>query len=285
MRILEQIEQGNIYYGFRSEKYPEVCCYAVIISARCDIANNKISKLYYLTAVDAKEWFCTKEGFECVYGVFLKEDLKNRISALGINVNVLLSFPEEMALKVIREKCREKKKRSSEETQITEIYRMVHQAFSNGATFENRKEVVSKINAGKSKGKQAISFLKGISKGDINHYHFIPRSAYTEKEDKVNGLIVDLQEIGILSFSDAQRIVGEGIDYYCLPSDSIEETNRLTHYYWLNDENDFVMKEGVIKSPWCELLLQRFALDFIRIGVDGSTESDYIKLVSLIGKG
>ena len=91
---MEQIEQGNIYYGFRSEKYTEVCCYAVIISARCDIANNKISKLYYLTAVDAKEWFCTKEGFECVYGVPLKEDLKNKTNALEINVNVLLSFPE-----------------------------------------------------------------------------------------------------------------------------------------------------------------------------------------------
>lgn len=96
--------------------------------------------------------------------------------------------------------------------------------------------------------------------------------------------IVDLQEIGILSLDDAKKITGEGIDYQCLPVNCEEEANRLKRCYWLNDESDFVMLEGIVKSPWCELLLQRFALDYIRVGVDGSTENDYTNLVSLIGK-
>lgn len=83
---MDLIEQGNVYYGFRSDKYPEVCCYAVIISARCDIANNKISKLYYLTAVDAKDWFCTKAGFDLVYAAAIKENLKNQLSNFEINI-------------------------------------------------------------------------------------------------------------------------------------------------------------------------------------------------------
>ena len=90
---MDLIEQGNVYYGFRSDKYPEVCCYAVIISARCDIANNKISKLYYLTAVDAKDWFCTKAGFDLVYAAAIKENLKNQLSNFEINIDILLKFP------------------------------------------------------------------------------------------------------------------------------------------------------------------------------------------------
>ena len=87
-----------------------------------------------------------------------------------------------------------------------------------------------------------------------------------------------------LSLDDAKKITGEGIDYQCLPVNCEEEANRLKRCYWLNDESDFVMLEGIVKSPWCELLLQRFALDYIRVGVDGSTENDYTNLVSLIGK-
>ena len=108
---MDLIEQGNVYYGFRSDKYPEVCCYAVIISARCDIANNKISKLYYLTAVDAKDWFCTKAGFDLVYAAAIKENLKNQLSNFEINIDILLKFPEEVALKVITGNCPKKSQR------------------------------------------------------------------------------------------------------------------------------------------------------------------------------
>ena len=111
-----------------------------------------------------------------------------------------------------------------------------------------------------------------------------PNLHILKKNDKLKGLIVDLQEIGILSLDDAKKITGEGIDYQCLPVNCEEEANRLKRCYWLNDESDFVMLEGIVKSPWCELLLQRFALDYIRVGVDGSTENDYTNLVSLIGK-
>ena len=39
---MNYIDQGTVIYGMRSEKYPEKMCYAIIISARCDIANDKV---------------------------------------------------------------------------------------------------------------------------------------------------------------------------------------------------------------------------------------------------
>lgn len=182
---MDLIEQGNVYYGFRSDKYPEVCCYAVIISARCDIANNKISKLYYLTAVDAKDWFCTKAGFDLVYAAAIKENLKNQLSNFEINIDILLKFPEEVALKVITGNCPEKRRRDLEK--IIETYQMAHKAFSDNTTFFQRKNIAATINSGK--GKHAVTFLKKISSGETNHFQFIPKSAYTEKTIKSMGLL------------------------------------------------------------------------------------------------
>ena len=99
-----------------------------------------------------------------------------------------------MALKVITGNCPEKRRRDLEK--IIETYQMAHKAFSDNTTFFQRKNIAATINSGK--GKHAVTFLKKISSGETNHFQFIPKSAYTEKNDKVNGLIVDLQEIGIL---------------------------------------------------------------------------------------
>ena len=40
------LTQGTVITSIRSQKYKNQSCYGIIISARCDIANNKISKIY-----------------------------------------------------------------------------------------------------------------------------------------------------------------------------------------------------------------------------------------------
>ena len=82
---MDHITQGTVIYGLRSDKYPEVACYAVIISARCDIANDKIDKLYYLTAVNVRDWFCTECGFKETYGKFIADKRRNFISVAEQN--------------------------------------------------------------------------------------------------------------------------------------------------------------------------------------------------------
>ena len=101
---MNYIDQGTVIYGMRSEKYPEKMCYAIIISARCDISNDKISKLYYLTAVNAREWFCTENGFNEVYSKVLedkKKNFKNSNKKYNINFDLLLTMPYETAVIVL----------------------------------------------------------------------------------------------------------------------------------------------------------------------------------------
>lgn len=52
-------KQGTIIHRLRLEQYPNKECSAIIITAECDIAQCKVSKFYYLTAMDVRTWVGT----------------------------------------------------------------------------------------------------------------------------------------------------------------------------------------------------------------------------------
>ena len=273
---MDHITQGTVIYGLRSDKYPEVACYAVIISARCDIANDKIDKLYYLTAVNVRDWFCTECGFKETYGKFIADKRRNFINLAeqnNLNGDVLLGLQPEQVMTIFQ--CTIEKKSRME--QMIKAYNDVR-TFLHSKSLDERKCMV------RSKRDRVTVFLEELSKGNSNHYFFMPQAAYLQNDVKSNGLMVDLQEIGIMTLNDAKRIRTPGIDYRMLPDES-EERNRQLRTYWLEADSDFVEIEGHIQSPWCELLMQRFSKDFLRIGVDGPTKTDHEELADQIGKG
>lgn len=281
------IDQGTVFYGLRSNKYPEIPCYAIIISARCDIAQNKISKLYYLSALDAHDWFCTSHGFRCTFGQLITEARKNlekSVTGFGINVDLLESFDKDSVMTILNTNMSGKDLQKAQDN-----YSKLYDLLGASVDYSSRRRLIHDLED-KKKENIVSAFLSDISSGKTHHYHFIPRLAYTESPDKTSGLIVDLQEIGIMSIDEAKAIYSPGIDNQTLETETTWMVKAgisqkyLREKYWLETENDFVFEEGQLKSPWCELLLQRFALDFIRIGVDGSTKSDYISLAHSIGK-
>jgi hypothetical protein len=38
--------------------------------------------------------------------------------------------------------------------------------------------------------------------------------------------------------------------------------------FFLEDDDDFILPEGPIQSPWIEYIMQAFAMSFARVGVD-----------------
>ena len=72
---METLDQGTVLFGLRSEKYPNSRCFGIIIKASCDIANCKVSKLYYLQAFSVKDWFCTEFAYSQVYGQKIRSSL------------------------------------------------------------------------------------------------------------------------------------------------------------------------------------------------------------------
>ena len=266
-----QLDQGTIIYGIRSDKYPNLHCYGIIITASCDIAQQKVSKLYYLLAINAKEWFCSKFAYPQVYSSKIKglrEKFYSSAKKYNLDPDSLLCFSKEEVVYITNEEISRKEQREKLLSQYNALVLYSTPDISEGRIKEAIKSDTSPV----------VEFLSRVGKGEILHYYYLPEAAYQKNEVRHRGLIVDLQEIGYVTLSDALKIQTDGIDYLTLPEDHLL-SERLKHNFWLESEDDFVAIEGNIESPWREHLMQRFSHGFIRIGLDGATKTDYENLI------
>lgn len=273
---MRQLDQGTIFCGIRSEKYPNLQCYGVVISASCDIANEKIKKIYYLLGISASEWFCTEASYRVVY----QEKRKNVLDKLipqfnnsSLDATILQTFSPDEVDSVIDHEVEKDKTRSS----LKKEYREYLKFCKEGMSENERRQAI------RADSKPAVNFLTRIGKGEIFHYYYLPEKAYLEKNERLNsGLIIDLQEINFISLADALRIVTPGIDKLTLAKEEEHERDRLEKTFWLEKTDDFVDIEGKVTSPWREHLMQSFSRDFARIGIDGAKEADYKQLLERI---
>lgn len=271
---MEGFDQGTILYGIRSERYPSVNCYAIIISASCDIANQKVEKIYYLVGVNAQEWFSTKYAYTQVYNEKLKSLFKkfnNDFKKYSLNAELIQQFSDDEVKLIIEQQdvdVRIKK-------QLLEIY-------SDYSVFcKPDMGDIDRLKAIRKDLKPIKNFLKDVTRGRIFHY-YLPEDSYLKNGKKDCGLIIDLQEIDSIPLEDISKIKSPGIDQLILSTYEGEERLRLEKKYFLESNDDFVAIEGTIVSPWRELLMQRFSQDFIRIGIDGATEDDFERLIRKI---
>lgn len=277
-----EITQGSILCGIRSNKYPGKRCCGIIISARCDVANCKISKLYYLVALEAQDWFSS----ECGYGESYagktndqKRKFKEITGKYNLDFESLQNFTVEDVETIIEAQAIPPK----EKDLLTALY-LDYRLFCCSAMDDDMRRNIIRTDR-----KFATNYLDKINKGEIVHYYYLPFRAYMDNDftddGASKGLIVDLQEIEMLKIDDAEKMQEMGIDYNYARLSANEpqsEIERLNEHFWLETEDDFVIVEHNIKSPWVELLMQRFANTFTRIGVDGATRDDITKLVNSI---
>ena len=267
----EVLDQGSIIYGVRSEKYPDVHCYGILITASCDCAQCKVSKLYYLTAVDAQEWFCTEVGYELAYRNKIKakrQPLDSIAKKHGLDSSALLELTEEEVNIVLNTEINNQNVRQ----RIKDCYIEAAKYLPINTSKIFRKNVFNEAQ------KEVSGLLSKIGKGEVVHYYFLPQDAYMGNGVKNKGLMVDFQEIEIMPLKDASKLEKPGIDYLVLFRETEEERKRLKGRFWLESDSDFVAIEGKIQSPWREHMMQRFSYAFTRIGLDGATEDDYLEL-------
>lgn len=101
-----------------------------------------------------------------------------------------------------------------------------------------------------------------------------------------SGLIIDLQEIGFLLPKVAEIVIQQrGIDIntiHNLEKNDFDFVQILKRNFYLKNSDSIIDIEGNICSPWREHLMQRFSQGFIRIGLDGATDSDFKEITNRI---
>ena len=255
---MREVTQGTLIYGMRSAKYSGVMTYGIIISAACDLAQDKIEKAFYLSAIPLKEWLCSDEGFRLVTAnpaSSYKNNLLKGLESYDLSWEVIQTLtPDEFEVVAHKYIC-EKNIRNAVINNFKKYYRIA----KDNLTVEEKAEVY------RSENKAVSSYLGDIFNGSNTHFVFVPSSAITEQIADGNGLLIDLLELDYMPIELVQRIAKGEIDYEVL--DEAEKT-AYDEKFFIREDPGFAYPTGRIESPWREYVLQHFSNCFIRIGVD-----------------
>lgn len=275
------IDQGSIVYPIRSELYPEIRCYGVVISASCDIANKKIPYLYYLTALNPRDYLSSYRCLEKAY----KSDMKNLVDAAskiqdisGLNIDILLEWEEEDALKAID---------SVSDERISKELKNNYLKIRRYKSLENNKDTFKEIVGINSK--PIKTYIKEIKNDRIEQLYMLPETSMDTGRSSESGFryIVELQDVNKLQFRYLELLNENGFNRPAYERLNKKEKEYLKGLFFIN--NDYIEEDELrvidkVVSPWREHLLQRFSNGFARIGVDRVPDTyveKYIK--SMIG--
>ena len=267
------LTQGTIITGVRSDKYSNIRCNGVVISARCDLANCKISKIYYLIAVPSDDWLLSDEGFNIVLSQRqndLEDKLQTKLGGSGLDWSTLKSFSVEEFSTVIHDQEVGLKKDTDK---VLEVFRTFKNYTSKYLELGDKKAILQ------NESKSVASSLLKIANGQMMHYIYVPENAYIKDGSIDRGLIIDLQELEYISIRDAERLVNCEIDIQSKDLSEVDK-QRYNNCFFLMDWPGYAMAEYDIASPWTEYIMQRFSNAFIRIGVDGPQKEDVQSMVS-----
>lgn len=271
------LTQGTIITGVRSDKYSNIRCNGVVISARCDLANCKISKINYLIAVPSDDWLLSDEGFNIVLSQRqndLEDKLQTKLGGSGLDWSTLKSFSVEEFSTVIHDQEVGLKKDTDK---VLEVFRTFKNYTSKYLELGDKKAILQ------NESKSVASSLLKIANGQMMHYIYVPENAYIKDGSIDRGLIIDLQELEYISIRDAERLVNCEIDIQSKDLSEVDK-QRYNNCFFLMDWPGYAMAEYDIASPWTEYIMQRFSNAFIRIGVDGPQKEDVQSMVSRVSK-
>ena len=260
-----EFTQGTIISDIRSEIYPNVRCKGIAISARCDFAQRKISRFYYLSALELEDWI----GLVLVNTVLVEKE-KEIIDALmtsfkdaDMDRETLMGFDNNRISIIVNEVLKDKKclKKAQENVKrLGEIRELLE-----NKSLENDKLSYVVNNAYKKFEKM----LMDLNNSNISRFCFVPCAAYNCKSNNEKimcGLVVDLQDVHNISMDVCDEILNNKYDYQVIKSKA--KRTEINEKFYFESEDDFVMADQVVLSPWIEHVVHMFANNFTRIGVD-----------------
>lgn len=271
------LTQGTVFSGLRSKKYPDVRCYGIVITARCDLFNSKVDKIFYLLALPYEKWLVSKVGAYLTLKKFLNElegNLNKGLGNYGLQWEILKTYSvEEFELTILSSESGVKPDDQKNFKKQFEEYNYLISSIEEGRT----REVLNK------KLHRIKKDIKNFISGGNTQFTFLPKNAF-EKEDAINDLVVDHQELDYMTLDELRAISDCEIDIKN-ESLSTDMKDSLDKKFFLKDDPGYSMVEATMQSPWVEYLLQRFANTFIRVGVDLSPDDKDIEKMLTIWLG
>ena len=254
--LLGQLNQGSIFTCARASRYPAVKVHGVVLTARCDLEQDKFNVLNYVPVVGLADWL-EVDGFE-ILASRAASDLESRIESalksIGLPKSIMLAqTPASILQHYIRTAAADKKVKASEQkfVELAERANKI-EIWTKGFCLEAR-DIFDECESLKKQ------LIKELIHQRLTGYYFLPSITLG---GETSGYVILLREISHLPRALALSI-GSGLD----ATDPILVENAEWSSYVDYCADDFAMPIAEITSPNVEHLLQTFSHLFGRIGL------------------
>lgn len=307
-----ELTQGSIVTNIRSRKYPDIHCYGIVITARCDFAQTNVPSFYLLTAIPIKEWVDKVLSYEILDNQVnskrkaliqcAKEfeiDIESFIESSPDSFNEKIDKQEQLLQKAkdqikgkytawqnsIVDATQKKKSSIKQETLRNKITSILHNNVTKTCfipQYSYYKNPIEKIStmlfeaAGISATTTEVNEDYRKKLQELSLYFMKEYGSIQEEKDLINGLIVDVLDICCLDIKHKENIEQGNYNYETLDTQSEQTDLNLNDLFFLTEPGDSVNIAYKIDSPWIEYIMQHFSTAFIRIGVDVASD-DAIK--------
>lgn len=252
--------QGTIFTCGVSDSYPQVPALGMLITARCDTAQDKAEVYNYIPVIPVEAWIA-KDGLELVSKRAMANEMgsmKKALTDAGMAHSIIDFVDYEAVLSELQ---------SGTSRQDKAIAKRFEQSM---ACFHYSKYLLENTDRSLQ---EALAFLedndglyksliKELMTNGLAEFHYLEKS---EPNEETRGYVALMREIRFISAALGKR-VAVGLDVAEFQSLRDTFSPGLNHIRF-SAEHDFAMPLSCVASPFIELIMQRFANLFSRIGV------------------
>lgn len=231
----EEFTQGSIFEGL---KVNQDHAYAIVITARCDIANGKARNILCLPIYKAEDWI-KHQGDEVIFRRVeskLENKIKSEFSKFKISFDLLSTYPVQNVKDVIEENKGNKCTQSI--NKLLDMYSNKTCDYSLDFVLNERKNLVTSIIRNTE---ASIYFLEQV-----------------ELDRVLEPYVIDLADPISIPFFVANKLL--------LGINKKSEDSTINQYLTVyKDEISYISE---LKSPYVEHVLQKFSSFYSRIGTE-----------------
>ncbi|WP_368888191.1 hypothetical protein [Proteus columbae] len=235
-----EFTQGSIFEGLNSNQDGNYT-HAIIVTAKCDIANNKARNILCLPIYKAEDWI-NNHGDEIVFRrieVKLENKLKTELNSLKISFETLNIYPLESIISLVEQK----QKKNEEIKMCIEMYYSKKCNYNLKFVADERKNLVSTLI---NNTENSIYFLERIDFDELIEPH-----------------IIDLANPVSIPYCIAKKL-SNGINR----NKTNSSKNKQLIEQYLTIYKPEISYISILKSPYIEHVLQKFSSYYSRIGTD-----------------
>lgn len=232
-----EFTQGSIFEGLNVNQN-DTYTNAIIITARCDIANGKARNILCLPIYKASDWIKNQGDvlvFRRVKNKLLNK-IKEELNKFSLDIDILDTYPIDNIIKIIEQNTKIQNKEEIKKYLL--MYDSEQCDYSVGFVLSEKKSLIGTLI---NNNEASIYFLEQIDLNEVLEPYVV---------DFINPVSIPFDIASKLLSGVKRKNTDELIDQY------------LTVY---KDEISYI---SCLKSPYIEHLLQKFSTFYSRIGTD-----------------